>query len=214
MGNSMEERTIIKSEKALSAGIAILICLIISLLLGWVAQFLYEGQTFLHILLDYKDLSRYFSNPSHVVIGWVREYLIISTIPLIVCLIFFWKLNACEITVTDKRVYGKSSFGKRVDLPMDSISAVGTSFLKGIAVATSSGKIKFWLIKNRDEIHKMISDLLIERQNRANAETTATIKQDVPLSNADELAKFKDLLDKDIITQEEFDAKKKQLLGL
>ena len=35
-----------------------------------------------------------------------------------------------------------------------------------------------------------------------------------PQSNADELKKYKDLLDADIITQEEFDAKKKQLLGL
>lgn len=34
------------------------------------------------------------------------------------------------------------------------------------------------------------------------------------LSNADELKKFKTLLDEGIITQEEFDAKKKQLLGL
>ena len=33
-------------------------------------------------------------------------------------------------------------------------------------------------------------------------------------SSADELKKFKDLLDSGIITQEEFDAKKKQLLGL
>ena len=34
------------------------------------------------------------------------------------------------------------------------------------------------------------------------------------LSNADELKKYKDLLDSGIITQEEFDVKKKQLLGL
>ena len=33
-------------------------------------------------------------------------------------------------------------------------------------------------------------------------------------SNADELKKFKELLDLGIISQEEFDAKKKQLLGL
>ena len=33
-------------------------------------------------------------------------------------------------------------------------------------------------------------------------------------SNADELKKFKELLDSGVITQEEFDAKKKQLLGL
>ena len=33
-------------------------------------------------------------------------------------------------------------------------------------------------------------------------------------SRADELKKFKELLDNGVITQEEFDAKKKQLLGL
>ncbi|MBR3928642.1 MAG: SHOCT domain-containing protein [Clostridia bacterium] len=34
------------------------------------------------------------------------------------------------------------------------------------------------------------------------------------VSSADELKKFKDLLDSGVITQEEFDTKKKQLLGL
>lgn len=34
------------------------------------------------------------------------------------------------------------------------------------------------------------------------------------ISSADEIAKFKKLLDDGTITQEEFDAKKKQLLGL
>lgn len=34
------------------------------------------------------------------------------------------------------------------------------------------------------------------------------------LSQADEIKKFKDLFDQGIISQEEFEAKKKQLLGL
>ncbi|MGI6030792.1 MAG: SHOCT domain-containing protein [Eubacteriales bacterium] len=34
------------------------------------------------------------------------------------------------------------------------------------------------------------------------------------ISSADELKKFKELLDSGVITQEEFEAKKKQLLGL
>ena len=41
-----------------------------------------------------------------------------------------------------------------------------------------------------------------------------TINQESHQSNADELKKYKELLDSGIITQEEFDAKKKQLLGL
>ncbi|GEM_PF-6044492 len=39
-------------------------------------------------------------------------------------------------------------------------------------------------------------------------------KSSVPISNADEILKYKNLMDEGIITKEEFEAKKKQLLGL
>ena len=133
----------------------------------------------------------------------------------IIILLFIFVYKNVSITVTDKRVYGTAAFGKRVDLPFDSITSIGTSFFNGIAVATPSGKIKFRMIKNRDDIHKEISKLLIERQGSVKTTTTtAAAKQDIPQSNADELKKFKELLDSGVITQEEFDAKKKQLLGL
>ncbi len=48
---------------------------------------------------------------------------------------------------------------------------------------------------------------------RLNKET-GSAKQENTLSEADELKKFKELLDSGIISQEEFDAKKKQILGL
>ena len=131
---------------------------------------------------------------------------------IIVGVVFYAWTSKCELTITNKRVYGKSGFGKRVDLPVDSVSAVGMCWPKGITVATASGKVSFLGIQNRDEIHKCISDLLIHRQEKP-VETT-TIKQEIPQSNADELKKYKELLDSGIITQEEFDAKKKQLLGL
>ena len=126
---------------------------------------------------------------------------------------YFW-LSKIELIVSDKRVYGTAAFGKRVDLPLDSVSAIGTGWPKGIAVATSSGKISFLAIKNCGEIHKVLSNLLIERQNKVSAPIQTTIKQEVNQSNADELKKYKELLDMGVITQEEFDAKKKQLLGL
>ena len=68
------------------------------------------------------------------------------------------------------------------------------------------------MIQNSEEIHKSVSELLISRQGKQ-AETTV-IKQEIPQSNADELKKYKELLDSGVISQEEFDAKKKQLLGL
>ena len=120
-------------------------------------------------------------------------------------------LKSYSLTVTDKRVYGNTSWGKQVDLPVDAVSAVASSWLKGIAVATSSGRIVFNLIKNRDEVRNAISNLLIERQSQKNNTTPV---MSVSPSNAEELKKFKELVDAGIITQEEFDAKKKQLLGL
>jgi len=132
---------------------------------------------------------------------------------IIISAILYLGTARCSMTITDKRVYGKASFGKRVDLPLDSISAIGTSALKGLAIATSSGKIKFYDIANQEEMHSIMSGLLVDRQGKEKNVTT-TIKQEIPQSNADELKKYKELFDSGVISQEEFDAKKKQLLGL
>lgn len=132
---------------------------------------------------------------------------------LISSLVFLW-LRSYELVVTDKRIYGKVAWGKRVDLPVDSISATATiKTLKGVSVSTSSGKIKFLAMKNAGKIYNTINELLINRQQEKISATP--IVTNTPVSDeADQLKKFKDLLDNGVITQEEFDAKKKQLLGL
>lgn len=137
---------------------------------------------------------------------------LLTSLLFIVLLIMGLVSKSNRLVITNKRVNGEALFRKRVELPLDSVSAVGSCWPSGISIATSSGKITFLMIKNRDEIHKCISDLLIERQNKSTV--TTTIKQEAPKSDADELKKYKELLDSGIITQEEFDAKKKQLLGL
>lgn len=142
-------------------------------------------------------------------LAFVSLFLLIVSVVLLVAYLYCSKTS---ITITNKRVFGKAAFGKQVDLPMDSISAVGKSLFKGIAVSTSSGTIKFVGIKERDDVYKAITEQTMERQNKV--ASTTTIKQEIQQSNADELGKFKELLDKGIISQEEFDAKKKQLLGL
>lgn len=130
--------------------------------------------------------------------------------------VFYWYTSKISLTVSDKRVYGTAVFGRRVDLPIDMISAVGTGrVLSKISVSTTSGCINFALIKNVDEIHDTISKLLMDRQENKSANTAhTTIREEISQSNADELKKYKDLLDSGVITQEEFDKKKKQLLGL
>ena len=46
------------------------------------------------------------------------------------------------------------------------------------------------------------------------AKKAIVVQHNEPASHADELKKYKELLDSGVISQEEFEAKKKQLLGL
>jgi len=139
-------------------------------------------------------------------------FILLGLALIAVAALIYFNVANCLLRVTDKRVYGKGAFGKRVDIPIDSVSSVGKiSWLKGVIVSSSSGSIRFMYLANADEIHTVLSDLIISRQGK---NTNTIIKQEVPQSNADELKKYKELLDSEIITQEEFDEKKKQLLGL
>lgn len=126
------------------------------------------------------------------------------------CFVSYISRNA-ELTVTDKRVYGIAEFGKRVDIPLDSITAVASSwFLSRIIIASSAGRIAFARIGDRSLAHETINKLLVERQNNS----SSTVIQQVNNSNADELRKYKQLYEDGIVTQDEYEAKKKQLLNL
>ena len=77
-----------------------------------------------------------------------------------------------------------------------------------IVIASSSGMTKFSLIDNHREIIDTLQTLVNERQ--ANTEINTTDKN----ASFNELKQLKVLLDEGVITQEEFDKKKKQILGL
>ena len=87
-----------------------------------------------------------------------------------------------------------------------------------IKLPLESGKIKFILIKYQKEMHSVIGNLLKERQEKEYSQPVTKVniinQTIIKQTSADELKKFKELLDMGAITQEEFDAKKKQLLGL
>ena len=136
-----------------------------------------------------------------------------SIFGLFVVIAIVLSLRAVELILTDKKItICNPIFKSTVELPVDSISAISKTsiFTEGIAVATASGKITCFYIGNRDKIYEEINQLINKRQGTQSGITV--VKQDV--SSAEELKKFKELLDAGIITQEEFDAKKKQLLGL
>ena len=116
----------------------------------------------------------------------------------------------CEICVTENRVYGRTQFGKRVDLPMGSVSAVSvTPVLSGVSVSTSSGRISFNGLPKYNDVFKELSTLIVARDNLSVASSQSVVR-----NTADEIKLFKDLLDAGAITQEEYDTKKRQLLEL
>lgn len=211
----MEEKIIIKSKVA-NVKLVRNIIWIVGVISGVLAAMLYaESRRFSYVRVSKWDDGIYdiqeYLGEMFSIYG-ILCFIGVIAVAFIVGYIFYRATSKIALTVTDKRVYGTAAWGMRVDLPFDMISAVGTSAFKGIAVTTSSGAIKFIMMENRDKIHDAISKQLVIRQSDKKRDTV--IKQEIPQSNAEELRRYKELLDLGVITQDEFDAKKKQLLGL
>lgn len=128
---------------------------------------------------------------------------------------------------------GNSSDGEKTIYYVDCIGVqfkrCGTGLTIGyLQLETASGLMNqktnnFWnensFTFNKEEQNEQVAEIAdyikekideIKRQKSA-PQATTVVQQ---ASAADELKKFKELLDMGVITQEEFDAKKKQLLGL
>jgi len=145
---------------------------------------------------------------------WLMVFLIfvISLLIGLPASIICFATQKCELYITDKNVRGKAYFGKEVVLPIYMISSYSVrSFLSTIAVATSSGLTKFAFIENYAEIGNVLSTMINTRQDNT---IKTESKNETSALNIDDIVKLKNLLDQGVITQEEFDAKKKQLLGL
>lgn len=146
-------------------------------------------------------------------------------IPVVIYLFNRYLANRCNLTVTDRQIYGNVNImftSKKLQMPLDKLDNIMTSNgiidkCRGgetIIVSSNSGKIKFPYVYNATEF--VNATLAAKEQYNANKVPQQNVVSEpvVPQSNADELKKYKDLLDNGVITQEEFEAKKKQLLGL
>lgn len=132
---------------------------------------------------------------------------------VVLVIVSFISNISVELVVTDKRVYGKAFPGKRVDIPVDSISSVGKGSLNSIRVASASGRILFTFLQDSETAFEEVNKLLVSRQEREKEKVDSVINN-IPLSSADEIKKFNQLYQEGVITKEEFDQKKKELLGM
>jgi hypothetical protein len=127
------------------------------------------------------------------------------------------QLTRIPIVVTRRCVYmaqyGAGFFGgmEAVSIP---ISRIGSVFTKGggivVDLVISEGTVQHSTSNvGKGHAQKIISIIVQAQGDLSAPQVVAT-----PVSQADELAKFKKLLDDGVLTQEEFDKKKARILGL
>lgn len=96
--------------------------------------------------------------------------------------------------------------GIKTFIPTNHIRSV--THIKDIIQINAPQLMSLGFLKNASELKKVLDDLIYKTEKQ---------KEVVVLENTDsmsEIKKYKDLLDSGIITQEEFDTKKKQILDL
>jgi hypothetical protein len=148
--------------------------------------------------------------------GYFLKMLSVCLIPLVVLIAVAALLNVsmskCHISVTNRRISGRISYQRLIDMPLDCVTSVGTCVFGGVKVTAASCRCAFYLVKNADEVRDAIANLLIERQENS-LHPTSVVYQEVTASDADELKKLGELLDAGIITKDEFDELKGDIIG-
>lgn len=151
---------------------------------------------------EYTNFAEYFSG-----YYWNRILPICCYIVLIFSIIFTISVNQeakKELVVYTDSVLCRVNPKKSKQLVFEDINNVdfGKNTLKLIGTGVN---FKISNIANAENIKSAIIDKKKSAQIKSNSTNT---------SNADELKKYKELLDSGVISHEEFEAKKKQILGL
>lgn len=132
---------------------------------------------------------------------------IVGGATLLVGIIIKISTEKCEIIVTDEAIIGKRPHGKEVQIPLNKITAISRNSFNGISITSIGSVNNFYCFENREEVINTISCLLTKLQ-----QDNAQLAQSGSATNR--LERLKSLLDAGLLTQDEFDTKKRQILGL
>lgn len=142
-----------------------------------------------------------------IIVGVVLfGFLSLVSIPSgVVCLYEAYKLHIAtkqKLVITNSGIYG-STTNEEFNLPISKIITVNKVKNKGFTVAISSQIFKFYSCANTDDVYNTLIAL-----------TKDDISIEQKPSNIMAIKEYKELLDMGVITYEEFEAKKKELLNL
>lgn len=171
---------------------------------------------------------------------YLYGYIFILAVIVCVAALIVRKLtDGCEISVTPENVFGRTANGSRVNIPLDQISGMRYISFNGIAIDTNGFTRTFYCVKNRAELLNALAGYMggtVWRPELRPAGGTsypasvpvqneyvrpAAVEQQMnagpaadSFSTIEQLKKCKKLLDAGAISQEEFEAMKKQILGM
>ena len=150
----------------------------------------------------------------------------IIVLPIIMRKIADYMARQCSLSLTEKSVTGnkKTLFSNQVlKLPIDKVDAIMASHsfldtLRGgdtLLIRSASGVIKFpWVQNANDFVNKTLARIEEYKHSvKAALNNTANNSNSDGSSSAARIKELKDLLDSGLITQEEFDSKRKELLN-
>lgn len=125
-------------------------------------------------------------------------------------------INEDRLIVKKISVFTKSKMGDKV-VPYANINAIdfdnaGKFHVTSSIVISISGFDSIILKNTTEENFRLLHDAWLNFNNKSN-ESIPTIIETNKVSNADELLKYAELYERGLLTKEEFDMKKTQLLG-
>ncbi len=153
---------------------------------------------------------KYTSYAEYTTANCIEGYIVSAALFCIVLLLSVLYISSGKKTMVIEEDHITAYKGKRPvkQFLIKDIMSIDNKSLKGLKIRGNGFTYKINHVKNREEICSVI---LVKLQSASAPAPTAALEE---VHTTDEIKKYKELLDSGIITQEEFDAKKKQLLGL
>ena len=160
--------------------------------------------------------------------GYDRGLLMLALIGigtwLLLCLLIYLCLirapKRCSLSLTENGISGvkRTLFGtKSVELPFENITSISvkSGFAdtlvsgKTVAIASATGFIRFVAVQNAEDFTQRTMEELRAFKAQVKGQSAAAPSAD----DGDKLMKLKSLLDSGVLTQEEYEAKKAEILS-
>ena len=152
--------------------------------------------------------ARFYNNYTYpVLFAWAGLFVVLS-----LWTIWYSDDRKKSMTIDGNKIICKKGEKVSKEFLVKDVKSVQLASIKGLKVDGNGIKYRINLVKNADELKSTIMGII--ETLPAESDSVNRNSQEAQSSSADELLKYKELLDGGVISQEEFDAKKKQLLGL